>query len=488
MVGRWTPAITLLAAAVAASGITARALGQVSDTQPPNEPQIITSARLLELGEEITFTFAVPPGVTAGPLEVFARYLETADPGSRFHAGRDLEWLDQLPRETLPVRVVDGGASLVFRPTACGSHLVRWRAGDEIFIRYFAVIEDDWVVLRFSSFLELEPEPTLHATGIPLDYRLPGERFRPDDALLRKFRAYHRLFGESIIPALPDTPRMTLEERLASYGEVLDRVRALLPDPSSARSARVDMRHDLDPGYTETLMRLGVNDHCGLQEANAKPWLGMPEFPYFSSPADCRKVNQGPGGRVVAHQWDFCGGWHFIGPVSWHYKAAAGQWAIAERCVRAGVEELANLAALSGHPAFAVPLYDGVVGPGYPNPAFWYDVPESRGFRGEVRDAFVAESALDETQIRRVMSDGPMVAERIWAAWNAVDERGEHVPDASGHQRNRRVLGEPPRIPGTGASVLRLDGNSCVVTEVPPFGEGDFTLGCWVRPAADQVP
>jgi hypothetical protein len=83
-------------------------------------------------------------------------------------------------------------------------------------------------------------------------------------------------------------------------------------------------------------------------------------------------MHQGEGGSVIAHQWDFCGGWHFLGPVSWHYKAAAGDWTRAEPCLRQGMEELVNLAQLSGHPAFAVPLYDGLVGPGYPNPAFTY--------------------------------------------------------------------------------------------------------------------
>jgi hypothetical protein len=130
------------------------------------------------------------------------------------------------------------------------------------------------------------------------------------------------------------------------------------------------MHHAADPGYTEALAQLGISDHCGLCEANAKPWLGMPEFPYFSSSEDCRKASQLDGGSVVAHQWDFCGGWHFLGPVSWHYKAAEGNWSLAEECLRAGFQELANLAAFSRHPAFALPLYDGVLDLDYPNPHF----------------------------------------------------------------------------------------------------------------------
>jgi hypothetical protein len=111
-----------------------------------------------------------------------------------------------------------------------------------------------------------------------------------------------------------------------------------------------------------------VNNHCGLNEANAKPWLGMPEFPYFSSPMDCRKVNQKPDGSVVGHQWDFCGGWHFLGPVAWHYAASEGKWGQTLSCLREGMEEAINSTAMSGHPAFITPLYDGVLPwMGYPN-------------------------------------------------------------------------------------------------------------------------
>ena len=72
-------------------------------------------------------------------------------------------------------------------------------------------------------------------------------------------------------------------------------------------------------------------------------------------------------GPVVAHQWDFCGGFHFTGPVSWHYKVAEGDWGRAEQCLRHGMEEFEHLAAMSGHPAFVHPLYDGVLPAGYPD-------------------------------------------------------------------------------------------------------------------------
>ena len=415
-----------------------------------SQPQLTTTSRLLELGESVTFEFHLAEGTEAGPLHIFPRYLERARPGKRFTAGGSLDWLDSLTHEIHALRFADGRASLTYQPAKPGSYLARWRAGGEAFYRHFCAIEDDWVVLRFSTFGRLEAEPTLHATGIPLDYRLPAERFTLDDPLCRKLVDYHRHYGDTVVPHLPDTPEATHEERVALYREMIDRARALLPDGSDVRSARLEMRHDTDPGYTRGLAEVGVNDHCGLNEANAKPWLGMPEFPYFASPVDCRKVNQAEGGDVVAHQWDFCGGWHFVGPVSWHYKAAAGDWSAAKRCIEEGMDELALLAELSGHPAFAVPLYDGLEGPGYPNPAFEYSVADSRAFSGSVAGALVLDRALSPREIADLV------------------ELGRPDTDATLH--------------------FTGDGEAAVMDEAPALDRAELTLACWVKPGATQRP
>ena len=327
MVGRWMPVIRLLAAALTAYGITARALGQVSDTHPPTEPQLITSARLLKLGEEIAFTFTVPPNVTAGPLEVFVRYLETADPGSRFHAGRDLEWLDHLPRETLPVRVAQGTATVTYTPTKRGSYLapLAGRRRDLL-----PLLRGHRGRLGGAAFQHASRTWSPSRPSTPRAFRwttaCPASDFGRTMRCSGSSCAYHRHFGESIIPALPDTPQLTLEQRL----EPLRRRRGA----RAAAHARPEQIPG-QPGWrcVTTWIRATPRRSCdwastttaGCNEANAQPWLGMPEFPYFSSPVDCRKVNQGPSGAVVAHQWDFCGGWHFIGPVSWHFKAADGE-------------------------------------------------------------------------------------------------------------------------------------------------------------------
>ena len=313
-------------------------------------------------------------------MVVFERYLERAEPGAAFSAGGDLSWLDGIEPRVLPLELNGNRASVTYRPTRPGSYLARWRVAGETLYRYFATIEDGWAVVRFSSGVELDPRPNLHATGIPLDYRLPvvrvdrtlmsyagtSGRFDAGDPVFQALLGHHRVYGDAVIPQLPDTPDMDLEHRAEYYGRLLEVAGELLPDRNAVRSARVSMRHALDTGYTETFAHLGVNDHCGLEEANTAPWLGMPEFPYFSSPVDCRKVNQARGGEVVAHQWDFCGGWHFLGPVIWHREMSEGRWDNTERCIRQGVVEALNGSRLSEHPVFLYPLYDGVYERGQP--------------------------------------------------------------------------------------------------------------------------
>ncbi len=314
-------------------------------------------------------------------MEIFPCYLEQAEPGGDFTPGGSLQWLERLPSDTMTLEWNQGASTMRYRPPEPGSYLARWQAGEETFHRYFSAIEDDWIVLRFSTFCDPECEPTFHGTGIAIDNRLPVSQFESDDPLFEKLLSYHRLFGDTIVPGLPDANgwRMTHAQRVKLYGDLLAKARAAMPFPDDLRSARVEMLHDLDPGYTKALAELGIADHCGLIEANAKPWLGMPEFPYFSSAHDCRKANQEPGGAVVAHQYDFCGGWHFLGPVSWHYKVAEGHWAEAEHCLQHGLDESRNLALMSGHPAFVMPLYDGVVDPIFPKVRWECDMDPGEG-------------------------------------------------------------------------------------------------------------
>ena len=342
-------------------------------TSHASQPQWATGSRLLKLGEAIEFHFYIPEGAIADHLTIFSRYLESADPGNGFVPGNDLNWLEALPSEKVALAFEERRASVNYTPEKPGNYLAWWRVGEESLYRYFSVVEDDWVVLRFCTFVSMESEPTLHSIGIPLDYRLPAAQFDREDPLFKKFFEYYRRYGDSIIPFLPDvTSSLTSsdEQRFKLYELLLNKARCALPFPDDIRSARLEMHHEIDPGYTKTLAELGIHDHCGLFEANAKPWLGMPEFPYFSSPADCRKANQDKGGPVVAHQWDFCGSWHFLGPVSWHYKVSEGDWPQSEACINEGLEELVNLAKFSGHPAFAYPLYDGVCETEYPKPDF----------------------------------------------------------------------------------------------------------------------
>ncbi len=450
-------------------------------------PLLTTSARLLKLGESIELRLSGIPGANLTSLRVFPRYLEQAKPGRAFRAGGDLNWVNRLPSEQLTVRLAAGGGAIRYTPRQTGNYLAVLHSGDVTLTRYFAVVDDEYTVLSFSPFCPLEPDPTLHATGIPLDYRIPADRIRADDPLCARLLGYNRSYGDSVIPILPDTPALSHAERVAQYGQAMSRTRALLPDPADGRSAWIECNHELDPGYARALAEVGVNDHCGLWCANAKPWLGMPEFPYFTSPTDCRKPAQAPS-AVVSHQWDFCGSWHFLGPVSWHFKVSEGDWAKARKCMLTSAAEISNLARMSGHPAFVNPLYEALdVGIGYPNPDFETGVGEPRNFAGLIDEPFLMPRAMSAAEIADVSRDGIAKLKGAVAAWT-FDGSGPTVTDLSGNGRHGQLANGARRAPGVRGQALELDGKAgCVI--VPP-GVGtdtrDFTIGCWVRPAAQQ--
>ena len=182
-------------------------------------PQLYTGPRLLKLGESLSFELHAPNGVQCGPLVVFTRYLEQANPGEAFQLNDSLAWVESQPKVEVPVQWSGSLGTATYTPTETGSYLAKWTAGEETFWRYFAAVDDDYVVLSFGPFFSLESNPTFHATGIPLDYRLPAEQFNLDDPVCRRLLAYNRLKGDNLVIALPDTPDLSAEARLTLYGD-----------------------------------------------------------------------------------------------------------------------------------------------------------------------------------------------------------------------------------------------------------------------------
>jgi hypothetical protein len=334
--------------------------------QPPHQrwrdqPHWTTSARLLRPGEAIEFTLWTPDKDAPGELSVFPRYLETAKPGDKFRVDGGLEWLNDLPHETLALNDDGKQRRASYRPGKPGNYVALWRVGGETFYRYFAVVDNSYVVIRFGGYHEIDLDLSLHGAGIPMDFPLPMERCQDGDEVYERSVKYQRSFGDGVVPQLPDTPELNEAERLTTYRQMLDRFREMTPEPDAARCARIEMWKGKDPGYAKALRELGVVSHFGLQMANGGSWMGMPEFPYFVSKVDMRKTDQAPeiGSRLVCHQWDFCGGWHFLGPQSWHWSISKGDWPRVERCLTRGVAEAALAAENSGRPTFIFPLYDG---------------------------------------------------------------------------------------------------------------------------------
>ncbi|MBA4387258.1 MAG: hypothetical protein C0404_04710 [Verrucomicrobia bacterium] len=371
--GSWASETVAVIGALFGSGVDAAGKAKGTDMSMQSKaPVWTTSIRLLKLGESLEFNFRLPPGVSSGGLKIYPQYLEQANPGTAFKPGGDLKWLESLPSEPQSLTFSGAEATLTYIPKRTGNYIAEWRVGAETYYRYFSVIDDAYIVLSFATFFGLDPAPTFHGTGIPLDYRYPIAKFSTNDTVCRRLLDYNRVFGDLVVPAFMDLPGGTHEERVRVYGEGMAKARALLPDPLDHRSIRVDMQHKADPGYPLAFAEIGVNDHCGLWEANCAPWIGMPEFLYYASSGDCRKVNQSIGGQVVSHQWDFCGSFHFLGPVDWHYAASEGHFEKTEQCMKDGMDEFKGMIEMNDRPVFVTPLYGGVEKSwgDNPNPAF----------------------------------------------------------------------------------------------------------------------
>ncbi|MFV2068056.1 MAG: hypothetical protein ACC645_13870 [Pirellulales bacterium] len=161
------------------------------------------------------FRFRIPPGATDDGLRIYPQYLEQANPGKEFKAGGDLNWLARLPSERLPLTFADRQAALTYTPKRTGNYLAEWRAGTELYYRYFSVIDDTYTVLSFATFFGIDPEPTFHGMGIPLDYRLPVARFTTKDAVCRKLLDYSSFTSMGFLRIIP----FSRASRLALRGQ-----------------------------------------------------------------------------------------------------------------------------------------------------------------------------------------------------------------------------------------------------------------------------
>ena len=85
----------------------------------------------------------------------------------------------------------------------------------------------------------------------------PIAQFSRDDAVCRRLLEHNRFFGDLVVPAFPDIPGGTHQERVRVYGEGMAKARALLPDPLDHRSIRVDInQQNEEPGYARAFAEL----------------------------------------------------------------------------------------------------------------------------------------------------------------------------------------------------------------------------------------
>ena len=363
-------------------------------------PQCLTGPRLLHVGETMTFKFYLPMDINVDEgaiAELYVRYLEQAPLDMEIDSQQGLEWLKQLKHETIKLSFRNNLARFDYTPKLTGNYLLRWKVGGEIFYRYFAVIDDKYIVINMTStqYVTVHYQDKkelnrriLHRTGTPTDYYLWANDFQEDNKDYQLLLDNNRYYGDMVMVMFPEDISVDYSEneRYDEYKGAFERVVDLLPDIADTKAGRIGNTEINFPcilfrspfntsrGYTRTFKNLGLQNLCGLQCANERPWQGMPQFPYFASETDCRQPDQSPKGTVVTHQWDMAGSWHFLGPVSWHYEVAKQGCMYAKspnkdkivpdfkqtcHCLNAGLLEYENLTKMNGHPAFVCgPIFE----------------------------------------------------------------------------------------------------------------------------------
>ena len=120
---------------------------------PRSDPaafQWTTGARLLNLGEHISFDFVQPADRPPCTLTIYARYLAKADGDKEFSGHGAFSWVEKQLGEAAPLSFSSGRCHIDYRPKEPGSCLAKWEVDGEALYRYFGAITDDYVVLRFS--------------------------------------------------------------------------------------------------------------------------------------------------------------------------------------------------------------------------------------------------------------------------------------------------------------------------------------------------
>jgi hypothetical protein len=282
-------------------------------------------------------------------LEVFPRYLEACDPAKVAASSTPLGWLDGLDREALPLRrAADGAVHAAYTPPAPGNYIARLRGADGDLYRYFAAIDERYVVYRALALDEHPPPgyPTgFRNAGVPIDWVSPP----PGHAAVPHLAAYQRTYGDGVLPYLRVDASRPRDE--AAYARLLA---ARLAEHAAAGfpfEGCLTLRQPTNAAV-RAARRLGV-DVLDAYTPNNPATLGAPTFPFYLADDDFRRAGRRRPGAAVGNTLDFVATYHFLGPVDVHIIASGNDRRVAAAHVDLAAREAVLAARNSGVHLFA---------------------------------------------------------------------------------------------------------------------------------------
>lgn len=317
------------------------------------------SRRLVNVGEEIEFSFSIDPAsVKETVFQIFPRYLQNCDPQKARASLKMLAWLDELPSISPKLSWRNGQSRFSYTPVEPGSYLARLHTSQGTVYRYFAAVTAEYVVYRMLAYSAHQPPPDgpeMRNGGIPIDWAMAVSdlptTLNPAKRYLERLLEYQRVFDDVVMPFY-STGWEAKGSPSFDLGKYIDT--AL----SQMRAAGLQVeRAVLDwQAYSDSVAEYrnrGFEVVDGIiQESEIH--RGAPWFPYWLSTDDFLSPDASST-RMMGMIMDFCAGFHFHGPPDFHMLASECDWNVAAPHADLAAREHALIPGNSGSGPVFVP-------------------------------------------------------------------------------------------------------------------------------------
>lgn len=359
--------------------------------------------RLTDVGERIRFTLTGDASMSSDmDFAIFPRYLEECDPDQARRSCVPLAWLDGNPSIPLEPTFHDCYAELEYTPERPGNYIARVRFGEKTFYRYFAAVDEQYLVYRMEGYGTLrlkEHVAGMRNGGFPIDWVIPTDEDRLQPALehgngdLEQLLVYQDVFADLLMPGFYGAKSLVENQGIRALrehlGDVVERMRK-----AGIRVDRAVNDWTALPSAVEEYARAGFDVVDGIIP-EGETHRGAPWFPYWMADREFLSPAEGPS-QTLGMIMDFCAGFHFHGPPDFHMAASMCNWQIAAPHADLAAREHVLIAENSGSgPVFVPTLFVF----GYPKwTQQWPDSDWTQGQEIEFCQSFLDDTAFEHAR------------------------------------------------------------------------------------------